>query len=248
MDIASLASQHGKDGSQTPLSGLQTPPSAFERRMNSIHRLAHAPSQPSIADSPSPVNSICLQRQSSTLPLQSDTILYASTDQQRANSKTQAHSHTFEGDGVPWSSCDGLHQSVPSGRQHQLYMASAYPHPSLLPSSQGQWSSNPCMLQRNQSTKQQQLHHPATPPVAHQPRGFGTGPESPLQHPQLVSEPPSASWSHELPREDCLDTQMAASLSSLAIAGHLDPPCNSSCTCLENCLPTVDDCCGSACC
>lgn len=234
MDIASLASQHGKDGSQTPLSGLQTPPSAFERHRNSIHRVAHAPSQPSIADSPSPVNSIYLQRQSSTLSPQSDIILYASTDEQRANSRTQAHSPTCQGDVVPWSSSDGLQQPAPTGRQHQLYMASASSHPSLLPSSQGQWSSNPAlMLEPNQGTQQQQLHYPAAPPVAHQPRGFGTAPDSPLQQPRLVSAPPSASWSRELPKDNCLDTQMAASLSFLAIAGHPAPSCNSSCTCPE---------------
>lgn len=228
VDIASLASQHGKDGSQTPLSGLQTPPSAFERRRNSIHRLAHAPSQPSIADSPSPVNSIYLQRQSSTLPPQIDTILCASTDQQRANSRTQAHSPIVEGDGVPWSSSNGLHQPAPSGRQHQLYITSASSHPSLLPSSQGQWSSNPAfMLQPNHSTKQQ-LHYPTAQPVARQPRGFGAAPDSPLQQPQLVSEPPSASWSRELRGDNCLDTQMAASLGSLTIAGHQNPSCNSN--------------------
>lgn len=245
MDIASLASQHGKDGSQTPLSGLQTPPSAFERRRNSMHQLVRATSQPSLADSPSPLSSIYLQRQSSTLPPHPDTALCTNPDQQRINSRTQrqAISPTLEGDGTPWrSSSDGLHHPATSSWQHQLYNTPvpSHPHPSFLSSSQRQWSSNLVPEQKSdQYTQHQQLHHPAAEPVIHQEaKGHGTALDSPLQQPKLVSEPPSASWSQAVPRENGLDMQMAASLSSLAIAGPRGPSRNGSCSCLQSLLLT----------
>ena len=250
MDIASLASQHNKDGSQTPLSGLQTPPSAFERGRNSMHQLVRATSQPSLADSPSPVSSIYLQRQSSTQAPHPDATLYTSSDQQRINNRTQrrAPSPTFEGDGVPWSSSGGLHQRPTSSWQHQLRVAPVPSHqqPTFLPSSQGQqWSSNPAsMLKPDQYPQHEQLHHPAAVPAVHQEaKGHGTTPVSSLQQPQLVSEPPSASWSRMVPKDNGLDMQMAASLTSLAIAGPQHPSCNGLCTCLSNLLrPHSDQC------
>ena len=238
MDFASLASQHGKDGSQTPLSGLQTPPSAFERGRNSMHQLVRATSQPSLADSPSPVSSIYLQRQSSTLPPHPDTALYANPDQQRINSRTQrrAPSPTFEGGSMPWSSSDGLHQPATSSWQHQQYITPvpSHPQPSFLASSHGQRSSNlASTMKPDQYTQHQQLHHPVAVPVAHQEaKGYNTAPVPSLQQPKLVSEPPSASWSRTVPRDNGMDMQMAVSLSSLAIAGPQDPSCNVSCSCL----------------
>ena len=241
MDIASLASQHGKDGSQTPLSGLQTPPSAFERRRNSMHQLARATSQPSLADSPSPLSSIYLQRQSSNLPPHHDTALYTNPDQQRINSRTQRQvtAPTLEGDSMPWrTSSDGLHQPATSSWQHQLCNTPvpSQPQPSFLSSSPKEWSSNLAPVQKaDQYTQHQQLHHPAAQPVIHQKaQGHGTAPDLPLQQPKLVSEPPSASWSRTVPRDNDLDMQMAASLSSLAIAGPQDPSCN----CLQDLLLT----------
>ena len=242
MDIASLASQHGKDGSQTPLSGLQTPPSAFERRRNSMHQLVRATSQPSLADSPSPVSSFYLQRQSSTLPPYPDATLYTATDQQRTKTRAQqqAPSPAFEGDGMPWSSFDGLQQPATKSWQHQLHFtpAPSHPQPSFFSSSQGQWSSNPAsMLKPDQYTQHQQLHHPATRPVVHQEvEGHGTAPDSSVHQPKLVSEPPSASWSLTVPRDNSLDTQMATSLSSLAIAGPRDLSSNDSCSSLQDLL------------
>lgn len=225
IDIASLASQHGKDGSQTPLSGLQTPPSAFERRRNSMHQLVRATSQPSLADSPSPVSSFYLQHQSSTLPPHPDATLYTASDQQRPKIRAQHQAPTpaFEGDAMPWSSFDGMQQPANGSWQHQLHItpAPSHPQPSFLSSSQGQWSSNPAsMLKPDHYTQHQQLHLPAAVPIVYQEaKGHATAPDPSLHQPKLLSEPPSASWSRVVPRDNSLDIHMAASLSSLAIAG-----------------------------
>ena len=235
IDIASLASQQGKDGSQTPLSGLQTPPSAFERRRDSMHQLARATSQPSLAESPSPVNSIYLQRQSSALPPHPDTIPYINTNQHCTTSRTlhQALSPPSEIDAMPAISSDSLRNPATASWQHQQESTPlpSYQQPSFLSSSQRQWSNTPgSLLEPSQCTQQQQQQqqqhqHPAAIPVFQQEtRGHGIAPTSLLQQTGLVPEPPSASWSREVPRDSSLDLQMhALNFSSLAIAAAQGP-------------------------
>ena len=237
MDISSLASQHGKDGSQTPLSGLQTPPSAFERRRSSMNQLARAISQPSLAESTSPVSSFYLQRQA--LALHPDALPRSSTELQRTTSRPQqrASSTPSELDAMPRSSSDWPQHPATSSWQHLQYSSSAPSHRGSFWASQKQWSSNLGPMQeptlhthqqqqrQQQQQQQQQQQRPAAPlpPVVQQAaRGPATATATPVHQTGLLSEPPSASWGRELPADTPSDHQMALNFSSLAIASPSD--------------------------
>lgn len=235
MDIASLASHQGKDGSQTPLSGLQTPPSAFERRRSSMHQLARAISQPSLAESSSPVSSFYLQRQASGLPPYPDAIPPNSTELQRATSRTQQLASTTpsELDAIPHGSSDWQqHPASNSWQQHLQYTSPVHSHQhrGSFWASQKQWSSNlgpmpepHAHIQQPQPQQQQQQQAPAAPAVVQQEaRGPGTAAAASVPQIGLFSEPPSASWGRALPADSHSDQQMALNFSSLAIAGPRD--------------------------
>lgn len=220
-----------------------------------MHQLACAISQPSLAESTSPVSSFYLQRQTSTLPPHPDAIPRNTTEQQRTTSRTQQRAFLtpLELDVMPRSSSDWQQYPVTSGwqHQHQQYTTSVHSHQqrSMTSSHQRLCQSNPGPMLGPTLTTQQQQQHPAAKPMANQEaRALGTAATTLVQQTGLFSEPPSASWGREWPAGSPSDHQMALNFSSLAISNFRDPSgTHSSCAgCLRHLQLLSDHCYGSA--
>ena len=247
LDIGGLTSQYGKDGSHTPISGLQTPPSAFERRRTSTQQLARAISQPSFADSPSPMSSIQLQRQSSAAPPYADAIHRTSTEQQRYLSRPQHRSpsslpaqlHAMQRTSSDWQRQQSnstwqpqqpnnslLQQQQQAQQQQPSTTTPPQLRSSLFSASHRQEMTRLGSLTRSDSLRLQELAYtPAS--QASQPNAeplVNDAEAAPfIQRSGLLSQPPSAFWTQNLPADGAIDQPLPLDISNLTISDRMQP-------------------------
>ena len=205
------------------MSGLQTPPIAFERRRISTQQLDRAVSQPSVADSQSPVDSIQPQRHSSTMSPNAYAMRCTNYEQQQAGSRGQHRSPASlpaQLQVMPRTSSDWSHHDPNSGwqHQHQKLQVPSHLRSSLFSASHRQQMS--ALTPRSQSQQQNMIQPAATPAATkHQAAhvdGIAAVPS--MQRSGLVSQPPSATWTQNLAADGCQAVQLPINFSSLAIS------------------------------
>ena len=198
------------------MSGLQTPPNAFERRRTST-QLARAISQPSLADSHSPVDSVQPQRQSSTMSPHAYATHHQSYEQQQASNRPQHRSPASlpaKLQAMPRTTSDCSHHHPNSGWQHQNGQGSSHLQSSLFSASHRQQMS--ALTPRSQP-EQQNLIQPVAQIQQNVP-GDGIVAMPSTQRSGLVSQPPSATWTQNLPADASKGDQVPLDFSSLVIS------------------------------